>query len=136
MLKYGERAPIIVSSDDLKFLKPGSVIIDLSIDQGGCIKTSRPTKLDKPVFIQNGIIHYCVPGITSSVPHTSSIVLSKAVSPYIKQIANVGFEEAVATNPELRSGLILYRGKVVNPILAKSYGYEYYDILEFIELDI
>jgi alanine dehydrogenase len=135
-LKPGERAPIVVSNDDLKLLKPGSVVIDLSIDQGGCIKASRPTKLDKPVFLHNGIIHYCVTNITSAVPNTSSKVLSKVVLPYIKQITNVGFKEAITTNPELRSGLILYHGKVVNPLLAKSHGFEYYDILEFIELNI
>jgi alanine dehydrogenase len=136
VLKPGEKAPVVVSNDDLKCIKPGSVIIDLSIDHGGCIKTSRPTKLDNPVFMHNGIIHYCVVNMPSAIPNTSSRLLSKVVLPYIKQITNVGFEEAVATNPELRSGLNIYHGKVVRPILAKSYGYEYYDILEFIELNI
>jgi len=136
VLKSGYKSPVLVKKEDVKLLKPGSVIVDLSIDQGGCVETSRPTTQENPIYIQDEIVYYCVTNIPSSVPYTSSIALSTSVLPYVKQFADLGFQESIAINSELRNGLNLYRGKVVNPVIAKTQGYEYYDILELLELNI
>jgi alanine dehydrogenase len=134
--KYGQPTPLLLTRKELKIMQNKSVIIDLSIDQGGCLETSRPTMHDNPVFVQDNIIHYCVPNIPSAVPHTSSRVLSAAALPYIKQIASMGFEEAISISNELRQGLSIYRGKTVHPQIAKIHGHEYYPILELLELNI
>jgi alanine dehydrogenase len=122
--------------DDVKLLSHGSVIIDLSIDQGGCVESSRPTTPDNPIFSHEGIVHYCVSNIPTAVPHTSSQVLSEVVFPYIKLIAQLGCEEAIALNPEIRNGLSLYQGKLVNKSLANTHKIECYDILELLEISI
>jgi alanine dehydrogenase len=131
-----QKAPVLVRKEEVKLLSPGSVIIDLSIDQGGCVETSRPTTTENPTFIHEGIVHYCVANLPSLVPYTSSQALSGAVLPYVQLIAQLGCEEAIAIHPEIRSGLNLYRGKVVNAGLAKAVNLEYYDILELLELNI
>ena len=123
-----------VSEKDVKLMHKGSVIFDLSIDHGRAVETCHPTSLDNPVFIKHNIVHYCVPNLPAAVPNSSSIALSQAVYPYIKRIADMGFEEIISVDPSLRAGLNLYKGKVVNKTLAESLGYEYYDILEFLEL--
>jgi alanine dehydrogenase len=132
----GEKAPILIMKDDVKLLSRGSVIIDLSIDQGGCVESSRPTTPDNPIFSHEGIVHYCVSNLPTAVPHTSSQVLSEVVSPYIKLIAQLGCEEAIALNPEIRNGLSLYQGKLVNKSLANTHKIECYDILELLEISI
>jgi alanine dehydrogenase len=131
-----QKAPILVKKEDIKLLSPGSVIIDLSVDQGGCVETSRPTTTENPTFIKDGIVHYCVTNLPSLVPNTSSQALSAAVLPYVNLIAQLGSEEAIAINPEIRNGLNLYHGKVVNANLAKAHELEHYDILELLELSI
>jgi alanine dehydrogenase len=136
VLKYGHPTPKLVSRNDLMLMQNNSVIFDLSIDQGGCVETSRPTTHDNPVFVQDNIIHYCVANIPSATPHTSSKALSAAALPYIKQIASMGFEESISISGELRQGLSIYRGKTVNQQIAKVHGYEYYPILELLELSI
>jgi alanine dehydrogenase len=136
ILKYGHPTPRLLARKDLKSMQKNSVIIDISMDQGGCLETSRPTTHENPTFIQDSIIHYCVPNMPSAVPFTSSSVLSAATLPYIKQIASMGFEEAISISNELRQGLNIYRGKIVHPQIAKIHGYEYYPILELLELNI
>ena len=132
----GKKPPILVNRDDIKLMQPGSLVIDLSADEGGCIETTRPTTIDKPVYIIDGIIHFCVTNLPSSVPYTSSRALSSAIIPYIMRIAQLGMHEAIAISPEIRSGLAVYRGKVVNKDIAASLKKEYYDILELLELNI
>lgn len=136
VFRPGYKAPMLVSEQQVKLMEPGSVIIDLSVDNGGSVETSRPTTQDNPVFKIHDIIHYCVTNVPAGVPHTSSQALSKAILPYIKQLADLGFSEAVATVPQLRECLNIYRGKVVDKILAETNGYEYYDILELLELNL
>jgi alanine dehydrogenase len=132
----GQRSPKLVKKEDVLLLGKGSVIIDLSIDQGGCVETSRPTTPDNPIFIFENIIHFCVTNLPSAVPNTSSSALSKAVAPYIIQLAQLGCEEATTLNQELRSGLNIYNGKIVNPQLAQAHNVESYDVLELFELSI
>ncbi len=132
----GYKAPLLVTEKQVKAMETGSVIIDLAIDQGGSVETSRPTTQEDPVFIHHGIIHYCVSNIPAAVPHTSSTALSHSVIPFILQMSKVDFTEAIATFQGLRSGLNIYRGKVVNKALAETHGHEYYDILELLELNL
>ena len=132
----GKKVPVLVEKSDVKLLKPGSVIIDLSIDQGGCVETSHPTTQENPVFIQDEIIHYCVPNLPSVIPITSSQILSRSVMPFLRQIAHLGGEEVIAMHPEVRSGLAIYHGKVVNQDLAEMNGLEYYDAREMLELSL
>lgn len=122
VLVPGERAPFLVTEEMVKKMKPGSVILDISIDQGGCIETSRPTTLDRPTYIQHGVVHYCVPNMTSNVPRTASRVLSNAALPYIKALARQGLERALQTNAALAQGVYLYRGQVVHRGLAEHFG--------------
>jgi len=132
----GQRSPVLVNKEDITLMEKGSVIIDLAIDQGGCIETSRPTTAENPTFVFKDIIHFCVTNLPSAVPNTSSNALSRTVLPYIMQLAQLGCEEATALNPELRNGLNIYNGKIVNQQLAAAHNAEAYDILELFELSI
>jgi alanine dehydrogenase len=132
----GLKSPILVTQADLKLLKPGSLVIDLAIDQGGCLETSRPTTAAKPVFIQDKILHFCVSPLPAVVPHTSSAVYSALLLPYVKAIADLGCREAVAVNSDLRNGLNIYQGKLVNHDLSVNYHLQSYDILELFEMNI
>jgi alanine dehydrogenase len=132
----GLKSPILVTQADLKLLKPGSLVIDLAIDQGGCLETSRPTTAAKPVFIQDKILHFCVSPLPAVVPHTSSAVYSTLLLSYVKAIADLGCREAVAINSDLRNGLNIYQGKLVNADLAGNFHLQGYDILELFEMNI
>ena len=112
------------------------MIIDLSIKNGDSITSSRETKPNEPIYLQNDLVYFTVANLPSFVPKTSSTILSNIVLKYIILLANMGFEEAIATSPELRNSLVLYRGKIVNPILLENSDSEYYDILELLELNI
>lgn len=128
VLLPGERAPIVVTREMVRSMKSGSVIIDLAIDQGGCIETSRPTTLEHPVFVEEGIIHYCVPNITASVSRTSTKVLSNMVTPYLLRIGDVGIEQTLREDAALARGVYFYRGKIVKKNIAERFGMEYQEI--------
>ncbi|MDZ7268188.1 MAG: alanine dehydrogenase [candidate division KSB1 bacterium] len=106
----GRRPPSLVTEEMVKKMKPGSVIIDVSIDQGGCVATSRPTTLSSPTFVQHGVIHYCVPNIPASVARTASHALNNAVLPWVLEVANDGLEAALRSLSPLRRGIYLYNG--------------------------
>jgi alanine dehydrogenase len=125
-----------IVNDDLKLLQTGSLIIDLSVNNGDIIESSRETKPDGPIYLKDGLVYFTVSNLPSFVPKTSSYILSNITSKYIGLLTKMGFEEAIATSPELRDSLVLYRGKIVNPILAESNESEPYDILELLELNI
>lgn len=118
----GERAPFLVTEEMVKKMKQGSVIIDISIDQGGCVETSRPTTLDQPTFIQHGVVHYCVGNMTSNVPRTASRVLTNAALPYVMALAQKGFAGALKADSALARGVYLYQGKMLHPALGDHYG--------------
>jgi len=122
VLRPGERAPIMITREMVKTMRKGSVVIDLAIDQGGCIETSRPTTLEQPTFVDEGIIHYCVPNFTSSVSRTSSKVLSNTVVRYLHQIGEVGIEKALAAHAELARGVYAYKGSIVKKNIAERFG--------------
>jgi len=112
VLVPGERPPIVVTRDMVMAMKPHSLIMDISIDEGGCVETSRLTTHENPTFVQEGVIHYCVPNIPSVVAQTSSIAILNAAFPFIDQIANKGIDEAVSSNPAIELGTALLHGKV------------------------
>ncbi len=122
VLRPGERAPVMITRDMVKTMRKGSVIIDLAIDHGGCIETSRLTTLEHPTFIDDGIIHYCVPNITSSVSRTSTKVLSNLVVHYLHAIGDLGVEKSMESHSALRRGLYMHQGKICKRNIAERFG--------------
>ncbi len=122
VLVPGGRTPILITREMLGTMKRGAVIVDVSVDQGGCVETSRPTTHDDPVFVVDGIVHYCVANMPGAYPRTSTFALTNATLPYVKLLANRGIEKAIAESSEIRSALNTYRGKIVNRALAGSLG--------------
>jgi alanine dehydrogenase len=106
-------------------MNPGSVIVDVAIDQGGCIETAHPTTHNDPVYIEEGVIHYCVTNMPGAVPRTSTYALTNATLPYALQLANFGFVEAVKSNAALAKGVNIYKGHVTCEGVAKAHGFEY-----------
>jgi alanine dehydrogenase len=121
----GARAPTVVTEDMVKTMKPGSVIVDVAVDQGGCIETTHPTTHSDPVYIVHDVIHYCVANMPGIVPRTSTIALSNATLPYALKLANLGYREALRNDEALRKGLNVFEGKVTNRFVAESLGLEY-----------
>lgn len=112
----GERIPIVVTRDIVKRMKPRSIILDLSIDEGGCVETSHPTTHDHPTFIEEGVIHYCVPNIPGVVARTSTNAYVNAAFPYIMEIANNGIDLAISQNSGIERAIQTHRGKMVHLI--------------------
>jgi alanine dehydrogenase len=127
---------IKIKKKDLKILAPGSLVIDLSINHGDCVEGTRQNLHDNPLYIQDQILYFTVPELPAAVPRTSSEALSKTFIPYVRQLAKMGFDESITTNPEIRSSLYLYKGKIVNQKIAEIDGYQKYDVLELIESNI
>ncbi len=123
VLVPGGRTPILISRKMLGTMKKGSVIVDVSVDQGGCAETSHPTTHDEPVYEVDSIIHYCVANMPGAYPRTSTLALTNATLPYIKVIAEEGIRKAVQTDAIVRSALNIYHGKIVNKMLAESLGF-------------
>ena len=108
----GKEAPKVITKDMLKVMKPGSVLVDISIDQGGCVETSRPTTHDDPIFIEDGVVHYCVTNMPGAVPLTASLALNQATLPYIEKIADLGLSQALKEDLHLANGLNMANGIV------------------------
>ncbi len=121
----GARAPVLIKRQDLKLMKPGAVIVDVAIDQGGCTETSRPTTHSQPIYIVDEIVHYCVTNMPGAVGRTSSYALCNVTLPYILQLANKGLENAVRQSDALRHGVNVYQGRVTNQAVANTYGIEF-----------
>jgi alanine dehydrogenase len=121
----GGRAPFLVTEEMVKGMKRGSVILDLSIDQGGCVETSRPTQLHSPTFQMHGVTHYAVPNMTANVPRSASRALSIAAEPYLVRLATEGVESALRADAGLGRGAYLYKGHVVNELAAHALGVEH-----------
>ena len=122
VLQPGERTPHVVTEDMVANMRSGSVVIDVSIDQGGCVDTSRPTTLRDPTFVKHGVVHYCVPNFTALVARTASRALSNVLRPFVVQLAS--HPRGLLNDPTLRSAVVLYRGQVVNPKLASAQNAE------------
>ena len=122
----GAKAPRLVTEEMVKSMRPGSVIVDISIDQGGIVETiDRTTSHENPYFIKHGVLHYSVPNMPGAVPRTSTYALSNATLPYALQIAKKGAEKAMLDNPALLKGLSVYKGKLVCKAVAEAQGREY-----------
>ncbi|MBV1959307.1 MAG: alanine dehydrogenase [Pseudomonadales bacterium] len=128
VLVSGARAPCLVSEQVVKQMKPGSAIVDVAIDQGGCIATSHPTSHDDPTFIKHGVVHYGVTNMPGAVAKTSSYALNHATLPYIQELANLGFDYALKQNQGLRDGLNIHRGQITQRPVAELFNYPYMDV--------
>ena len=114
VLVSGQRAPVVVSREMVRAMKPRSIIIDVSIDQGGCVETSRPTTHEHPTFVEEGMVHYCVPNIPGVVARTASHVFLNAALPYISEVANYGIDEVIKQNPAIELAINTHDGKLRN----------------------
>jgi len=124
----GAKAPRLVTREDLKAMKNGSVIVDVAIDQGGCIETSRPTTHQHPTYVVEGVVHYCVTNMPGAVGRTSTIALCNATLPYARRIANKGYEQAAKEDRGLAEGINLVRGKVTYEAVASSLSLPYHPL--------
>lgn len=123
------RSPVIVSEDIVAEMKQGSVIVDISIDQGGCFATSRVTNHDKPTFVKHGVIHYCVPNIASKVARTASIAVSNIMTPLLLKAGDTGsIEDLLFNNHGLRHGVYTFKGSLTNEYLSKRFGLKFTDL--------
>ncbi len=124
-LVAGASAPKLITLDMLKLMKKGSVLVDVSIDQGGCFETSKVTTHDQPTYVIDGIIHYCVGNMPGAVAQTATLALTNATLPYIIELANKSAQQAMLDNTNLKNGLNIYQGKVTHQAVAESLNYPY-----------
>ena len=123
----GDAAPKLITRDMLKLMEPGTVLVDVAIDQGGCFETSHPTTHSEPVYIMDGIVHYAVANIPGAVPNTSTIALTNATLKYAVALADKGWKQACADDPALKKGLNIVDGKCTYEAVAKVWGLEYFE---------
>ncbi|HVM96692.1 MAG TPA: alanine dehydrogenase [Candidatus Acidoferrales bacterium] len=125
VLVAGAKAPHLVTRKMVKAMKPGSAVVDISIDQGGCIETSRPTTLDDPIYVAERVVHYCVTNMPAIVPRTSTFALTNATLSYALELADKGLPRALRENAPLRRGVNVYDGNVVHAGVADAFGFEH-----------
>ncbi|MBF7090006.1 alanine dehydrogenase [Flavobacterium sp. ALJ2] len=121
----GAKAPHLITRDMLKLMRPGTVVVDVAVDQGGCIETCTPTTHENPTFIIDDIVHYCVANMPGAVPYTSTLALTNATLPYALQLANKGWQKACNENEELRKGLNIANGKILYKGVAEAWNLPY-----------
>jgi len=121
----GAEAPKLVTKDMLKIMKRGSVIVDVAIDQGGCVETSKPTTHAEPTYIIDDVVHYCVANMPGGVPRTSTIALNNATLPFLKKLADEGYVKALKDDPNFLAGLNVYKGQVTFKAVADAFGHNY-----------
>lgn len=124
VLVPGGRTPVLITREMLGTMKKGSVIVDVSVDQGGCVETAKPTTHDDPVYEVDGVVHYCVANMPGAYPRTATLALTNATLPYVKLLAGKGIRNAVQEDPVITSALNTYHGKIVNRALAESIGFQ------------
>jgi alanine dehydrogenase len=125
VLVHGAKAPYVIRREQLKLMKRGAVIVDVSIDQGGCFETSRPTTHTEPTYEVDGVTHYCVANMPGAVPITSTYALTNATLPYVLDLAQLGVEGAIERHPGLRMGVNVRDGRVTHPAVAQSVGMDF-----------
>ena len=121
VLVKGGKAPKLITRDMLKIMHPGAVIVDVAVDQGGCVETTRPTTHEDPIFIIDDVVHYCVANMPGAVPYTSTIALTNVTLPYVLKLANLGWEKATEKDPSLKKGLNIVKGQVVYEEIADAF---------------
>jgi alanine dehydrogenase len=129
VLVAGAKAPVVVGAEHVAAMRPGSVVVDISIDQGGCIETARETSHAEPTYVVDGVVHYAVGNIPGAVPNTSTYALTNATLPYTVALAD-GTESALARHPELIGGFNVIDGKVVHAAVAGAIGLTHTDVTE------
>ncbi len=129
----GAKAPNLVTEEMIKEMKKGSVIVDVAIDQGGCVETTYPTTHQQPVFEKHGVVHYSVANMPGAVPRTSTYALTNTTLPYALMLANKGYKRAITENEALSKGLNVYNGKVVYKAVADAFGLEHFPLNEVIK---
>jgi alanine dehydrogenase len=130
VLVPGAAAPKLVSADLIRRMKPGSVVVDVAIDQGGCLETSRATTHSHPTYLVDDVVHYCVANMPGAVPKTSTYALNNVTLPFVLKLADKGYGQALADDPHLRNGLNVHKGHVTQHEVAHDLGYPYVDALE------
>jgi len=133
VLIHGAVAPRLIRREDLKTMRPGAVIVDVSIDQGGCVETMHPTTHENPTFIVDGIVHYGVANMPGGVPLTSTLALTNATLPYVQQLANKGCKQALKQSTALLKGLNIIAGKVTHKKVAEAFGLDYHPAESFVD---
>jgi alanine dehydrogenase len=128
----GAKAPRLIRKGDLKVMQPGSVIVDVAIDQGGCVETIKATTHENPTYVVDGVIHYGVANMPGGVPRTSTLALTNATLPYAMQLANKGWKQALKDSAALRKGLNISDGKVTYPGVAEAFGLDLHDPATFL----
>ena len=125
VLVAGATTPKLVSAANVKTMRQGAVMVDISIDQGGCFETSRPTTHADPTYVVDGVVHYCVTNMTGAVPRTSTFALTNVTLPFVKNLANLGWREALGRDPHLAHGLNVHSGHINHEAVAHDLGYQY-----------
>lgn len=128
----GAKAPRLITRDMLKIMKPGTVLVDVAVDQGGCIETCTPTTHENPTYIIDDVVHYCVANMPGAVPYTSTLALTNATLPYAVRLANYGWKKACLDNPDLRNGLNIIEGQVVYKAVADAFNLPFKEVTQFL----
>jgi alanine dehydrogenase len=121
----GAAAPKLITRELVRKMRPGSCIVDIAIDQGGCAETSRPTTHAKPTYVEEGVVHYCVTNMPGAVPRTSAAALNNATLPFVLAIAGKGAKRAMMEDPHLLAGLNVHKGRITFDAVARELGYDY-----------
>lgn len=132
VLVPGAKAPKLITRDMLKDMRPGTVLVDVAVDQGGCIETCRPTTHEDPTYIIDDVVHYCVANMPGAVPYTSTLALTNATLPYAIRLANAGWKKACLDNNDLRLGLNVIQGEVVYKAVADAFSLPFTDVSKFV----
>ncbi|HMG90774.1 MAG TPA: alanine dehydrogenase [Chryseolinea sp.] len=132
VLVPGAKAPKLITRDMLKTMRPGTVLVDVAVDQGGCIETCRPTTHEDPTYIIDDVVHYCVANMPGAVPYTSTLALTNATLPYAIRLANQGWKKACQESMELRNGLNVIHGEVVYKAVADAFALPYTDVKKYL----
>ena len=132
VLVAGARAPKLLTKDMVAKMKPGSVIVDVAVDQGGCVETIHPTSYSKPTYTVDGVVHYGVPNIPAAVPRTATHALTNATLPWALEIADKGLTKAIVENPALAWGVNVISGHVVHPAVAASFRMKAHELAELL----
>jgi alanine dehydrogenase len=128
----GKKAPSLVTREDLKSMRPGAVIVDVAVDQGGCVETIKPTTHDDPIYTVDGVIHYAVANMPGGVPRTSTLALTNATLPYALTLADHGWKAACSADPALAKGLNVVDGKIVYAGVAEAFDMPAHDVGDFL----
>jgi alanine dehydrogenase len=133
VLIHGAVTPKLIHREDLKTMRTGAVIVDVSVDQGGCVETMHPTTHENPTFIVEGVVHYGVANMPGAVPITSTLALTNATLPYVLKLANKGYRQALRESPDLLNGLNIIGGKVTHRKVAEAFGLDYHPAESFLD---